>query len=118
MIWNYVVTFSMFQTNLGSCISPGNMETPVFSGTFCQALEKEASNEMLISGQARCSQYYFGQSFETCGFFHLLVQKFTTFSGIYHGWICCIIYFRFRVRLGVAWDWRSAKRVTSPFVFF
>ena len=76
--------------------------------------------EIVISQQSRCSQYYFGQSVETCGFFHLLVQKFTKFSGIYHGSICCIIYFHFRVRLrlGVAWDWRSAKRVTSPFEFF
>ena len=83
--------------------------------------------EMLLSEQARCSQYYFGQSVETCGFFPkggsfgcLLVQKFRKTSRIYHGWICYIIYFHFRVRLrlGVAWDWRSAKLVTSPFVFF
>ena len=106
-------------------MSQRNIETRVFSGAFCQALEKEASSQLVISEQARCSQYYFGQSVETCGFFPkggsfgcLLVQKFTKNSRMYHGWICYVIYFHFRVRLGVAWDWRSAKRVTSPFVFF
>ena len=83
--------------------------------------------EKLLSEQARCSQYYIGQSVETCGFFPkrrsfgcLLVQKFTKTSRIYHGWICYMIYvhFRVRLRLGVAWDWRSAKRVTSQFDFF
>ena len=29
-----------------------------------------------------------------------------------------MIHFRFRVRLGVAWDCRSAKHVTSPLDFF
>ncbi len=68
---------------------------------------------------------YFGQSVETCGFLPkresfgcLWVQNFTNNSRIYHGWICYVIHFRFRVRLGVAWDCRSAKHVTSPLVFF
>ena len=51
--------------------------------------------EMAISQQSRCSQYYFGQSVETCGFFHLLVQKFTKISGIYHGSICVYNLFSF-----------------------
>ena len=42
------------------------------------------------------------------------------FLGYTMGRFVYIIYFHFRVRLrlGVAWDWRSATRVTSPFEFF
>ena len=118
-------------SNLGSCMSQGNIETPVFSGAFCQALEKEASSQLVISEQARCSQYYFGQSVETCGFFPkggsfgcLLVQKFTKTSRIYHGWVCYIyiyiylfiylfIYLQFIFISGFDWEWLGTAEVQT-----
>ena len=81
--------------------------------------------EMAISHQSRCSQCYLGQSIETSGFFLkcgsfgcLLVQKFTK-KVEDSSWVelLYIVYFHFRVFLGVAWDWKSAKHVPSPLDF-